>query len=224
MPRAISVEKGDTLANVLRRRIADSILQNEIEPGTRLDEQRLATEFGVSRTPIREALGQLSAAGLVASKPHIGAIVQPIVAARVASLCEAVIELEGLCARMAALKMSVVELGRLKEFHGACGSAHEADDTYAYALKNRSFHYAIVAGTHNPDLVDSVELCRLRVAPYQKLQFSVAARRAASQIEHMEIVAALERRAPDDAATAMTRHLSAAAVAIDAQLRLAGRY
>lgn len=224
MSRAVEVEKGDTLANVLRRRISDSILQNRIAPGTRLDEQRLATEFGVSRTPVREALTQLSAAGLVTSRPHAGTIVRPIEQARVSSLCEAAIELESLCARLAASKMSVMELGRLKAWHEACAAAHGAEDVDGYAQSNRNFHSAVIAGTHNSDLQDCVEMCRLRIAPYQRLQFALSTRRVAAQAEHAQILGALERHAADDAAAAMRAHLSAAAIAIDEQLRLAGRY
>jgi DNA-binding GntR family transcriptional regulator len=222
--RAVEVEKGDTLANVLRRRIADSILQNQIAPGTRLDEQRLAAQFGVSRTPVREALGQLRAAGLVSSRPHAGSTVRPIEQARVSSLCEAVIELESLCARLAAIKLSVMELGRLSALHEACAATHDAADTDGYAQSNRNFHSAIIAGTHNADLVDCVEMCRLRIAPYQRLQFALSARRVAAQAEHAQILSALQRHAPDDAAAAMREHLSAAAIAIDEQLRLAGWY
>jgi DNA-binding GntR family transcriptional regulator len=212
------------LANVLRRRIADGILQNEIAPGTRLDEQRLAAQFGVSRTPVREALAQLRAAGLVSSRPHAGSTVQPIEQARVSSVCEAVIELESLCARLAAVRLSVLELGRLSALHEACAVAHAAADTDGYAQSNRNFHTVIIAGTHNADLVDCVEMCRLRIAPYQRLPFALSARRVAAQAEHAQVLSALQRRAPDEAAAAMRAHLSAAAIAIDEQLRLAGWY
>jgi DNA-binding GntR family transcriptional regulator len=222
--RTIEVEKGDTLANVLRRHISDSILQNEIAPGTRLDEQRLAAQFGVSRTPVREALTQLSAAGLVTTRPHAGSIVRPIEQARVSSLCEAAIELESLCARLAASKMSVMELGRLKSWHEACAAADSSDDVDRYAQSNRNFHSTIITGTHNSDLADCVEMCRLRIAPYQRLPFALEERRAAVQAEHAAILRALERRSPEEAEAAMREHLSVAAIAIDQQLRLAGWY
>jgi DNA-binding GntR family transcriptional regulator len=224
MTRTITVEKGDTLANALRRRIADKILHDEIEPGTRLDETGLAAEFGVSRTPVREALRQLAAAGLVTNQPHVGTVVQPIDQTRVVSLCEAAMELESLCARLAAIRMSVVDLGRLRQIHRACEAARAAGDASAFAAENRKFHSAVIAGTHNPHLADAVEFCRLRLAPYQKVQFDSPARQQATQDEHELIVAALERRNGEAAAAAMQAHLAAAAVAIDERLRLAGRY
>jgi len=217
---ATKVEKGDTLANVLRRKIADKILLNQIEPGERLDEQSLAQEYGVSRTPIREALIQLSASGLVTSRRHVGTVVQLIDQERVGSLCEASIQLESLCAGLAASRMTAIEVGRLKSIHTECEARHKAGDTDGYALENRRFHSSVIQGTHNPDLGDVVELCRLRIAPYQRLPFTLASRREASQREHGALIEALERRDSEAATLAMTRHLSAAAVAIDEQLRL----
>lgn len=212
---ALKVEKGDTLANVLRRRIADNILSGVCKPGTRLEERVLARKFGVSRTPVREALQQLALAGLATSKPRSGTIVNNVEPARVASLCEADILLETLCARVAAGRISAVEIGRLKRLHEACAACHEAGDADGYALENRKFHSAIIEATHNPDLGESVEFCRLRIAPFQRLPFQSAKRRAESQREHQDLIAAFERGDPEAAARAMSAHLSAASLAID---------
>jgi DNA-binding GntR family transcriptional regulator len=213
------VENGDTLANVLRRQIADEILNGTRAPGSKLDERSLAEEYGVSRTPIREALQQLVSAGLASSRPRSGTVVQVVEPERVASLCEASILLESLCARLAAARITAVELGRLKRIHAACETHHQASDIEGYALENRKFHSAIIAATQNEDLVDSVEFCRLRIAPYQRAQFKSAKLRQASQDEHQRIIDVLETGNPEEAERAMTKHLTAAAVAIDEQLR-----
>ncbi len=219
-PRAtLEVEPGDTLANVLRRRIADNILAGVCTPGTHLDERSLAEEFGVSRTPVREALQQLVAAGLARSKPHSGTVVQGVEPSRVASLCEASILLESLCARLAAVRITAVELGRLAKIHAACEACHEAGDADGYALENRKFHSAIIDATHNRDLGDAVEYCRLRIAPFQRAPFKSSERRAASQEEHKRIIDALEAGDPVQAEAATTRHLKAAAIAIDEYLQ-----
>ncbi len=207
------------MANVLRRKVAEDILSGVIKPGTRLDERSLAAEYGVSRTPIREAIRQLVAAGLATSKPHVGAVVQAVDASRVASLCEASILLESLCARLAASRITAVEIGRLRKIHAACEACHNAGDANGYALENRQFHSTIISATQNRDLADSVEHCRLRIAPFQRTPFRSPARRAASQEEHLNIIKALERSAPEDAERAMTAHLKAAAIAIDEYLQ-----
>lgn len=218
---APTVAPGDTLANVLRRQIADEILEGRRPPGSRLDERSLADEFGVSRTPVREALQQLVSAGLAKSKPRSGAVVHSVEPERVASLCEASILLETLCARLAAVRITAIELGRLRKIHQACAVLHESGDVYGYALENRRFHSAIIAATKNQDLEDAVEFCRLRIAPYQRRPFKSYARRSSSQDEHQDIIRALEAGDANQAELAMARHLEAAAVAIDEQLRRA---
>ena len=222
-PSTLLVDTGDTMANVLRRKIADRILAGEIKPGARLDERSLASKYGVSRTPVREAIQQLVSAGLARSKPHAGALVQGVEPSRVASLCEASILLESLCARLAAARITAVEVGRLRKIHAACEARHKDGDATGYALENRRFHSAIIAATHNQDLADSVEHCRLRIAPFQRAPFRSDARRAASQKEHLHIIEALELSSPDDAERAMSDHLKAAAIAIDEYLNSASK-
>jgi DNA-binding GntR family transcriptional regulator len=214
----LKVDKGDTLANVLRRHIADDILVGTRAPGARLDERSLAKEFGVSRTPVREALQQLASAGLAKSKPHSGTVVQGIEPGRVSSLCEASIFLESLCARLAT-RITTIELGRLKKIHAACQTCHEVGDVDGYALENRKFHSAIIAATQNQDLVDTIEFCRLRIAPYQRTPFKSSAIREASQVEHKKIIDALESGDSDFAERAIAEHLKAAAIAIDQYLQ-----
>ena len=216
---ALRVEPGDTLANVLRRLIADDILAGIRLPGERLDERSLAEDYGVSRTPIREALQQLVSAGLIKSKPHSGAVVQMVEPSRVASLCEASILLESLCARLAASRITAVELGRLKKIHLACEDCHVNGDVDGYALENRRFHSTIIAATHNEHLAASVEHCRLRIAPFQRTPFGSADRRDSSQKEHQKIIDALERADPSEAELVMTEHLKAAAIAIDEHIQ-----
>ena len=103
---------------------------------------------------------------------------------RVSSLCEASILLESLCARLAASRITAVELGRLKKVHRACEACHQEGDVDGYALENRRFHSAVIAATQNQDLADAVEFCRLRIAPYQRMPFRSFERRAASQENH----------------------------------------
>ena len=70
-----------TRADEIREAIADDIMSGRVFPGVRLDEQELADRFGVSRTPVREALKQLSATGLVVLRAHKGAVVTPMTTA-----------------------------------------------------------------------------------------------------------------------------------------------
>src|SRR5882724_10456491 len=98
-----------TLADELRLALADDIVRGVLPPGSALDETELARRFGVSRTPVREAIRQLAASGLVEARPHRGAEVAHPNEDRLMGMFEAMAELESLCAAMAAERMTSPE-------------------------------------------------------------------------------------------------------------------
>ncbi len=89
-------------AQRLRQTIEDEIVDGALRPGDRLDECQLAARFGVSRTPIREALLQLAVTGLIEVKPRRGAVVSIPEPARLIEMFETMAELEAACGRLAA--------------------------------------------------------------------------------------------------------------------------
>src|SRR5271169_3205351 len=89
-------------AERLRAMIEEDILSFKLKPGDKLDECRLAEMYGTSRTPVREALRQLSSNGLIEIRPHKGAIVAKLGIRELVELLEVVAELEGACGRLAA--------------------------------------------------------------------------------------------------------------------------
>src|SRR5271163_2771535 len=91
-----------TRAAQLAGQIGDDIIHARLAPGVRLDETELARRFGVSRTPVREAIRQLVASGLVEARAHRGALVARPSAERLEGMFEAMAELESLCAGLAA--------------------------------------------------------------------------------------------------------------------------
>jgi DNA-binding GntR family transcriptional regulator len=121
----------------LRESIEEEIATGRLLPGTRLDEVELATRFGVSRTPIREALRLLLGEGLVETRPQRGAVVAQVTPQRLIEMFEVMAELEAMCARLAARRMSDVELAEVEAAHEACrgwGAAGDADDYFYNSL------------------------------------------------------------------------------------------
>ena len=86
--------------------LQEQIIDGHLKPGDELDEKLLAARFGVSRTPIREALLQLSSLGLVKMRPRRHAIVSALTVQQVIAMWEVLTELEGFCAALAARRMS----------------------------------------------------------------------------------------------------------------------
>ena len=100
-----------TRAEELRLQLADEIVSGALAPGSALDETDIARRFNVSRTPVREALRQLAASGLVEARAHRGAVVAQPSIERLSGMFEAMAELEALCAGLAAERM-MPEIGR----------------------------------------------------------------------------------------------------------------
>ncbi len=196
-----------TRTEALRLQIADEIISGALEPGTSLDEQELASRFGVSRTPVREAIRQLSASGLVDVRPHRGAVVALPSPAQLDDMFEAMAELEALCAGLAARNMTVPERRDLEAQHEALRVLVHEGDPLRYHEANEAFHAAIYAGSHNGYLAELTLLTRMRVAPFRRAQFRVPSRLASSYQEHDHVVQAILRGDRTAATEAMRAHI-----------------
>jgi DNA-binding GntR family transcriptional regulator len=139
----------------LREQIEEQIATGELAPGSSLDEATLADLHGVSRTPVREALIQLAAGGLIEIRPRRGATVTSIGPTRLLEMFEVMSELEAMCGRLAARRMSEAERNSLGQALQACAVARQQQDSDAYFYCNETFHAAIYAGSHNAFLAQS---------------------------------------------------------------------
>lgn len=198
----------ESRATRLRDEIEDQIATGELRPGDRLDEVSLAQRFGVSRTPIREALQQLAAAGLVQIRPHRGALVSAPDAKRLLEMFEVMAELEAMCARLAARRAQPEDEIALRETLAACARAAEAGDSDAYYYENERFHRAIYAASHNGFLADQALALAKRLAPFRRLQLRVRNRTSASLAEHERVVAAILSGHGEQAAEELRGHVT----------------
>jgi DNA-binding GntR family transcriptional regulator len=196
-----------TLAEELRLALADDIVRGLIAPGGALDETELAHRFGVSRTPVREAIRQLAASGLVEVRAHRGAVVARPSEERLIGMFEAMAELEALCAGLAAERMTAPERSLLEGAHEELRALICGGDPQRYHEVNESFHAAIYAGAHNAYLAEMTHATRARVQPFRRAQFRNLGRLAKSHEEHDRVVMAVLRGDRDGAAVAMRRHI-----------------
>jgi DNA-binding GntR family transcriptional regulator len=196
-----------TLADELRQQLADEIVRGALAPGAALDETGIARRFLVSRTPVREAIRQLAASGLVETRAHRGSIVARPSHERLIGMFEAMAELEALCARMAAERMTSPERTALEAAHEELRVLIQAGDPQRYHQINEVFHSVIYSGAHNAYLAEITQTTRVRVQPFRRAQFRNAGRLAKSHAEHDRIVVALLRGDRDGAAQAMRSHI-----------------
>jgi len=196
------------LARDLKDRLEAEILSGHRPPGARLDESRLAEHFGVSRTPVREALRELAAADLVVLRPRQGAVVATVTVTQLLHMFEVMAELESFCARLAARRMTARERAQLEEVHARCGALARQAETYTYYDANREFHEVIYAGSHNAFLEETTRGMRNRLSPYRRFQLNHPGRVLKSWNEHQAVVDAITAGDAEAAATAMSHHVT----------------
>jgi DNA-binding GntR family transcriptional regulator len=196
-----------TLADELRLQLADEIVRGALAPGAALDETELAKRFEVSRTPVREAIRQLAASGLIETRPHRGSVVARPDSRHLTGMFEAMAELEALCAGLAAERMTVAERQALDMSHEDLRALISKGDPQRYHEINEAFHSTVYAGAHNDYLAEITLAARMRVRPFRRAQFRNLGRLAKSHVEHNRVVTAIARGDRDGAANAMRDHI-----------------
>ncbi|TPK60671.1 GntR family transcriptional regulator [Mesorhizobium sp. B2-4-15] len=190
------------------RAIGDRIVTGVLRPGEKLDEASLAARFDVSRTPVREALGHLSAMGLVERRPNRGAIVAVVTQEHLASMFESMAELEGICARFSAERMSAGERRALEIEHQASARLVRLGAEEDYEYFNTEFHSRLYRGAHSTHVFELTVMTRSRLAPFRRAQFRLDGRLTKSWKEHDAIVSAILRGDGVAAGAAAKDHVS----------------
>ncbi len=208
-PQSIPLVRGSgrTLAEELRLQLADEIVRGLLAPGAALDETELARRFRVSRTPVREALRQLAASGLIVSRAHRGSVVAQPGHEHLIGMFEAMAELEALCAGLAAARITPAERHALAAAHEELRAMIQSGDPQRYHEINEAFHSTIYAGAHNAYLAELTLATRARVQPFRRAQFRNLGRLAKSHREHDLVVTAIMRGDREGAMRSMREHI-----------------
>lgn len=189
--------------------ILEAIDVGTYRPGDRLVENELAERFGVSRTPIREALQRLETQSLLARDGR-SLIVASLDHNQTAELYVVRGELEGLAARLAARHATVEEVRVLREMVEQDNAL--TSDPSALARANRRFHKQIHLASHNRYLVQQLDLVHRSMALMATSSLAVEGRGAIAQAEHDRIVQMIEARDENGADDALRTHISVAFV------------
>jgi len=192
--------RGSQVYDVLIERIRSG----KLEPGTRMREEDVANLLGVSRTPVREALGRLQARGLIEYASG-GLTIVKLSRPQAMELYAMRANLEGAAARFAAENASPGEVASLKHVCGLFSSyqGNAAD----FAKANTAFHQAIYEATHNRYLLKMLEDLNDSLALLRNTTFSVSGRAEAAKIEHEKIFTAIEKGNADRAERAARQHI-----------------
>ncbi|MFY0679437.1 MAG: GntR family transcriptional regulator [Thalassovita sp.] len=187
--------------------ILEAIDTGTYRPGDRLVESELAERFGVSRTPIREALQRLETQSLLARDGR-SLIVASLDHNQLSELYVVRAELEGLAARLAARHATAEEIKLLREMVNEDRAL--VNDPAALARANRRFHKQIHLASHNRYLVQQLDLVHRTMALMATTSLAAEGRGEGALAEHTAIVEALEKRDGDKAYDALRNHISKA--------------
>jgi len=157
-----------TLHDDLVPMLRDMIIDGELGPGSRINEQALCDRFGVSRTPLREALKMLSVKGLVRLLPNKGASVAHINQKEAEELIPLLGTIEAHASELACARIDATGLSRIADMHRQLLDSHRNGDEPGYLKTNRALHAAIVAAAGNHTLsqvhhIVEMQLCLLPV-------------------------------------------------------------
>lgn len=191
----------------LRDQIEEAIVSGTYRPGDRLEEQSLAEQYGVSRTPVREALRQLQEAGLVDIKPRRGAAVTIVGPSELIHMFEVMGGLEAMAGRLASRRLDEASRKELLDSHEACRAAvNQGSDAYYY--ENERFHMVIYKASGNPFLEEQARALHRRLKPYRRIQLRSLNRIEQSFAEHDRIVTAIVNGNSNEAEQALWDHIT----------------
>jgi DNA-binding GntR family transcriptional regulator len=196
----------DTILNAIFERMDCGALT----PGDVIDEQGLMEEYGVSRTPFREALLRLEAAGLVTRLPRKGAAIFKPTLAEFLAILEVHANLEGQAAGLAARRISPSGAAALEAAVAACedhaARFGDGEPDHYYQL-NLRFHETVAITAGNPFLLELIKTNARKLIAYYRARYAYSGVITASAREHRQIAGLITARRPEEAAEAMRRHV-----------------
>jgi DNA-binding GntR family transcriptional regulator len=188
-------------------RLRQRIFAHELQPGHWIDEQKLAEQYGISRTPLREALKVLASEGLVELKPRRGCYVTEISRQDLDDIFPLMAMLEGRCAAEAVAKARAVDITELKKILEALESAAREGRIDGFFEANQEFHKKIQQLSGNRWLLSVIQDLRKVLKLSRLHSLSLEGRLQQSLDEHRLIMAALESHNASEAERLMHDHL-----------------
>ena len=192
----------------IRDSLEQRIIEGEMGIGKRLDEAELSLQYGVSRTPVREALQRLAESGLAEHIPRRGTFVRAPGLSELVEMFEVMTELECMAVRLAIRRATTADIDALTESNESCRSAFEADNTKRYYELNAAVHAQIYKMSGNGFLAAEAQRLHDRLRPFRRLQLRVRGRMSESMDEHDIILAAIRDGDAQKAVDTMRNHIT----------------
>ena len=188
-------------------RLRTSIFSHELAPGSWIDEQAIAKDYGISRTPMREAIKILAAEGLITMQMRRGAYVTEVSKSDLNQIFTVLALLEGQACRETALRASEGQLEALDSIHMKLERAAADRDLDQFFAINQSFHDKLQEISNNPWIKRVIDDLRKVLKLQRRDSLSKRGRMESSLVEHRKILSALLARDADLSEKLMKEHL-----------------
>ena len=189
--------------------LLEDISAGVLAPGTRLDEVKLTERFGVSRTPVREALTRLTAQGILIPGEKRGVQVAEYSRKELAQMFESMHEIETACARIASQRLTLLSRAEIENAQAACVAAADKGELVEYLRANEGFHSAIYRATGNPYMAQVASDFRHRTGPFRAKKFASKADMVASAQSHRDLINDIFSEDSRAASEGMRAHMTA---------------
>jgi DNA-binding GntR family transcriptional regulator len=196
-----------SLHDELLGRLRTMIVGGQFEPGEKIPERQLCEQFGVSRTPLREALKVLAAEGLVQLAPNRGAMVAVLTPEELEECLPIAAALESLTGELACEHITEEQLSAMKSLQAEMKTERKAGDVPAYLDLDRQLHRIIFEASRNPLLVEIADSLFFRVGRNRLAPFFTRPALAQDLADHDEMLMALEARQGRRLAQLLQRHM-----------------
>ncbi|MEQ6204498.1 GntR family transcriptional regulator [Sulfitobacter sp. HNIBRBA2951] len=200
----MDIRRADQIADTLEQ----LVFAGEFQDGDRLDELKLAEQFNVSRTPIREALQVLVTSGMAEQIPRRGVFIRQPGPVELMEMFETMAEIEAVCGRLAATRMSDQDLEALAAVNDRCQQAIEASDHDRYYAENETFHQIIYRGAANGYLEKQALQLQNRLRAYRRIQLRFRGRLEQSMSEHLAVLQFLKDGDAESVAKTLRAHVA----------------
>ncbi len=198
-----------TLSSAISARIRDEILSGARPAGTQLRQEALAVDYGVSRIPVREALFQLEAEGLIQIVPHKGAIVASLSLEEINDVFDLRIMLEVRLLAAALPRMGDEDFARLEAIQSAFVEAVSERNIRRWGELNADFHLALYAGANLPRTITIVTALLQTSDRYTRVQLSSPQAMLRAQSEHKTLIDLCKSKASEAACALLAQHIGA---------------
>lgn len=191
----------------IRADLSELIRQGHLFPGEAIDEAALAKRYDVSKTPVREALLQLEAQGLLQSLPRGGMVLAKMDLRQLLSLWELLAEVEAIAVRLACERITPDEFDAIEQIHQQSKIYADSENLVGWQKSNEQFHDLIYRSARNSYLHQDVLRLRAQTGAYRMHAFGALGRIQSSYLQHDQIIEALRKRDSSLASQSMMKHI-----------------